>query len=89
MTNEVPDFEKMKFEKLNAIGFYSKHHKELFEVIDFLILAGRKAQVKVDLDLALSHTSTDGDCSLSLSNVEGYRTAVDQIAKAIESQVIE
>lgn len=45
--------------------------------------AAKRETVERCAKLAEQHTSTDGACDLSNANVEGYRTAVNQIVTAI------
>lgn len=72
-----PDFDKIAKEVTNKIWLgvigmdcLTILKDDFKESLESAYLEGRKAQVKVDRDIAASHTSTDGECPLSLANVE-------------------
>lgn len=81
MTNEVPDFEKIANELYEKARFYQEYYalQDIDHELRKAYLAGRKAQVKVDAEIA-ENLDYDG---------ENWSSFTDKIAKAIESQVIE
>lgn len=81
MTNEVPDFAEIAddvrtwFMNTKGIG-YNEFMKRIKSDLESAYLAGRKAQVSVDAEIASNSTPRHTECGA-------------RIAKAIESQVIE
>lgn len=96
MTNEVPDFKKIADKTiLNFVPTLGHKEPVIFEedfdklrteivcAMQSAYLAGRKAQVKVDAEIARKQAEF-----AAYESIDGEDTGIS-IAKAIESQVIE
>jgi len=90
MTNEVPDFEKIANELYEKARFYQEYYalQDIDHELRKAYLAGRKAQVKVDAEIARATV----DMTMYSGEKVSYHMFGDggiEVAKAIESQVIE
>jgi len=89
MTNEVPDFEKIANELYEKAKFFQEYYalQDINHELRKAHLAGRKAQVKVDAEIATNYgweIKWRGEPrTKTKSGVTG-----EDIAKAIESQAI-
>ena len=76
---------KRYYIKHDVDGLYEVEHKTGGWVKHEDALKIREQTIEECANVAESHTSTEGACPESISNVIGYRTAVSQITEAIRT----